>query len=312
LVVDAFSCKPYGDRRSNREADCLAWCENAMGRDDWREWFRARGAGTAVCAGRNHLCYNFCRFSSTEIRRNGAGRAEGVLTNMSSTKSKLRLVGAFAALATLALAVGCRGFFPATTYSALTIQPTPQVPLGSTQGLQLWGTISGSTGTRQISSGASWTITTGTTGAATITNTGVATGKAPGSITVNATYQGLTTSATGVVYIADITSICVSGTNTSATCSASTETISASGGGGTVPLYAIAGYTNANNQSEIQDITTSATWTVSGPDTTTVTCTTTTSPAQCQVLSGGTTGNYIITVSYPQTAITAMNTIKVN
>ncbi len=230
---------------------------------------------------------------------------------MSSTKSKLRPVCALAALATLALAVSCRGFFPANTYSALAIQPTPQVPLGSTEGLELWGTISGTSNTSQITSGANWTITTGTTGAATITNTGVATGKAPGAITVNATFQGLTTSATGVVFIADITSICVSDTNTSATCQPSTETIPSSGGG-TASLYAIAGYTNAQNQSEIQDITTSATWNVSGPDTTSVTCTTTSSPAVCQVLDGATTGSYIITVSYPQTAITATNTIKVD
>ncbi len=26
---------------------------------DWRRWFRARSSGTAVRAGRNHLCYNF-------------------------------------------------------------------------------------------------------------------------------------------------------------------------------------------------------------------------------------------------------------
>jgi hypothetical protein len=228
---------------------------------------------------------------------------------MSSTKSKLRPLCAVAALATLALAVSCRGFFPANTYSALAIQPTPQVPLGSTEGLQLWGTISGTSNTSQITSGANWTITTGTTGAATITNTGVATGKAPGAITVNATFQGLTTSATGVVFIADITSICVSSSPTTATCQPSTETIPSSGG--TASLYAIAGYTNASSQSEIQDITTSATWTVSGPDTTSVTCTTTSSPAVCEVLSEATTGTYIITVTYPETTITATNTIKV-
>jgi hypothetical protein len=254
---------------------------------------------------------DFYRLTGRAIRGNGAGRAEGVLTNMSSTKSKLRPLCALAALATLALAVSCRGFFPANTYSALAIQPTPQVPLGSTEGLELWGTISGTSNTSQITSGANWTITTGTTGAATITNTGLAMGTAPGAITVNATFQGLTTSATGVVFIADITSICVSSSNTTATCQPSTE-ISPSTGGVTFNLYAIAGYTNASSQSEIQDITTSATWNVSGPDTTSVTCITTTSPAVCTVISDPTAGNYIITVSYPETTITATNTITVD
>ena len=244
-----------------------------------------------------------------EIRRNGAGRAQGVLTSMASTKSKLRPLCALAALATLALAVSCRGFFPPNTYSALTIQPTPQVPLGSTQGLELWGTISGTSGTSQITSGASWSITTSSTGAATITNAGLATGTVPGAITVNASYQGLTTSATGVVYIPDITSICVSENNTKATCQASTET-SPSTGGVSFDLYAIAGYTNAQGPQQL-DITTGATWTVTGPDTTSVTCITTSSPAACEVISNPTAGNYIITVTYPQTAITATNTITV-
>jgi hypothetical protein len=43
---------------------------------------------------------------------------------MSSTKSKLRLIGAFAALAALALAISCRGFFVNPTLSSLAIGPT--------------------------------------------------------------------------------------------------------------------------------------------------------------------------------------------
>ncbi|HYM76489.1 MAG TPA: hypothetical protein VE377_10975 [Candidatus Dormibacteraeota bacterium] len=43
---------------------------------------------------------------------------------MFSTKSKLRLIAAFAALATLALAVSCRGFFVNPTITSLAIGPT--------------------------------------------------------------------------------------------------------------------------------------------------------------------------------------------
>jgi hypothetical protein len=43
---------------------------------------------------------------------------------MSSTKSKFRLTGAFAALAALALALSCRGFFVNPTLTSLAIGPT--------------------------------------------------------------------------------------------------------------------------------------------------------------------------------------------
>ncbi len=42
---------------------------------------------------------------------------------MSSKKSKLRLLGAFAALATLALAVSCPGFFVNPTLTAIAVGP---------------------------------------------------------------------------------------------------------------------------------------------------------------------------------------------
>jgi hypothetical protein len=229
---------------------------------------------------------------------------------MSSKRSRLHVIGAFAALAALALAVSCRGFFPGITYTSLTIEPTPQVPLGGTQGLQLWGTDSSTGQTQQIGSGASWLIESGTTGSATITSGGIATGKGLGAITVQATFQGLSTSASGVVYLASITSICVSAENTTGSCSPSSETINATSSNLTVSLYAIADYTSGS-QTLQQDITTSATWTVSGPTSSDVTCDSTTSPAVCTVTSDATQGNYTITVSYPQTSVTGTNTIQV-
>jgi len=231
---------------------------------------------------------------------------------MSSIKPRIRLACAIAALGTVALLASCRGFFVGNTYTAITIQPTPQVPLGGTQSFQLWGTNTNSSGTSQITSGANWTIGTGTTGSATISNpsVGTVTGAGVGSITVNAEYQGLTTSASGVVYLTNITSICVSTTNTTGSCSASNEGISSSNPT-PVSLYAIAAYKNAQNQTEIIDITTSATWTITGPSTTDLTCVTSASPAVCTLTSGAPTGNYIITVSYPQSSITATNTIIV-
>jgi Bacterial Ig-like domain (group 2) len=54
---------------------------------------------------------------------------------MSSTKHKLRLIGALAALATLALAVSCRGFFVNPTLTSITVGPSGQTlaPSGTLQ-----------------------------------------------------------------------------------------------------------------------------------------------------------------------------------
>jgi hypothetical protein len=230
---------------------------------------------------------------------------------MSSTKSKLRLMSAFAALLALALAVACRGFFPSNTYTSLTIEPTtPNVPLNGNQSLQLWGTSTNSSGNTQITTGESWSIGTGTTGGATVTTAGLVTGTSVGAITVNAEFEGLTASASGVVYVANITSICVSTSNTSGTCSTTTEGIT---GSLNANLYAIAQYTDTSGQSQIIDITTSATWTVGGNDAADITCVTTSSPAVCsettEVTAAGTAD---VVVSYPGTSITATNNFNVS
>jgi len=58
---------------------------------------------------------------------------------MPFTKSKLRLAGAFAALATLALAVSCKGFFVNPTLTSLTIGPST-LPLNTGQSYQMVAT----------------------------------------------------------------------------------------------------------------------------------------------------------------------------
>ena len=60
---------------------------------------------------------------------------------MSSTKRKLRLMGAFAALGMLALAVSCTGFFQNPTLTTITIDPpTPSISQGATEQLTATGT----------------------------------------------------------------------------------------------------------------------------------------------------------------------------
>src|SRR5277367_4600132 len=81
---------------------------------------------------------------------------------MSSKKSKLRLMGAFAALATLALAVSCQGFFVKPTLTAIAVGPvTPVIYAGNIDNtVQMFavGTFNdGTSGTTSVSWGVSGT-----------------------------------------------------------------------------------------------------------------------------------------------------------
>jgi hypothetical protein len=213
---------------------------------------------------------------------------------MSSTKSKLRLVCAFAALATLALAVGCRGFFVNPTLNAISIQPpTPNIPLDGTLAIQAWGTYSDTSRT-QIKTGVQWTVTN-STGSATIDeNTGIASGTSIGAITITAAAQGLSATATGTVYLTGVTSITVT---------PQSNTVSTSAGG--TASYTATANATVNGVNITQDITSGATWTLV-PSSTSITCTGGVSPFTCNVPSGSlaTEGTYTLTVTYPGTTVT--------
>jgi len=128
---------------------------------------------------------------------------------MSSTKSKLRVVGAFAALAALALAVSCKGFFPHATLQSIALQPqSPAFGIGLMQPMQAWGTDSN--GNRyQLTTGVSWSVSSPSIGTvATIDPvTGTLTGQNAGTITVQASAQALagTTTATVVEIVTAMT-----------------------------------------------------------------------------------------------------------
>lgn len=119
---------------------------------------------------------------------------------MSSAKHNLRLMGAFAALAALALAVSCRGFFQNPTLTSIAISPaSPEVELGQTTSLQAFGTYDD--GSRnQITSGVSWS-TSDPTIASINSTTGVMDGVQTGTATITADAQGLSSTATATVFI---------------------------------------------------------------------------------------------------------------
>jgi hypothetical protein len=106
---------------------------------------------------------------------------------MSSTKQKLRLVGAFAALAMLALAVSCKGFFVNPTLSSISVGPaTPTIETGTTNNtvqMTVFGT--NNDGSTTTSPSVSWGITPTTV--AKISSSGLVTSVGTGTATVTAT-----------------------------------------------------------------------------------------------------------------------------
>ncbi|MFZ0279284.1 MAG: Ig-like domain-containing protein [Candidatus Sulfotelmatobacter sp.] len=134
---------------------------------------------------------------------------------MSSTKHKLRLVGAFAALAMLALAVSCTGFFQNPTVSSITIDPpNPTVAFGpnaATQQMTAAATYSdGSTGT--LTGGSSCTGSTvcwssSDPTVASISTGGLLTGLSAGTTTITAASGSITatTSATAAEVVTSMT-----------------------------------------------------------------------------------------------------------
>jgi hypothetical protein len=106
---------------------------------------------------------------------------------MSSTKHKLRIAGALAAIVTLGLAVACKGFFVNPTLSSLAVGPaSPTIETGTTNNtvqMTVFGTNNDGSTTNSVP--VAWTINP--TSAATISSSGLVTSVSTGTATVTAT-----------------------------------------------------------------------------------------------------------------------------
>src|SRR5271169_159336 len=123
---------------------------------------------------------------------------------MSSAKHKLRLAGALAALAMLALAVSCTGFFQNPTVSTITIDPpTPSVAVGANLQLTAAATYNdGSTGNLKGGTSCSGNVacwSSSDTSVATVTTGGLLTGVSVGTTTVTAASGSITGTTTATV-----------------------------------------------------------------------------------------------------------------
>jgi len=161
-------------------------------------------------------------------------------------------MGAFAALATLALAVSCTGFFVKPTLTSLAVGPAaPTIDTGTTDNtVQMFavGTFNdGSTGSTAVA----WTISPSDNSVATITSGGLVTSVNTGSATVTATAAqnpAITGTQTVTVNIANVTSIVITPT---------TGNVAASGGNTTFQAFA-----NVSGSSTQVDVSAQATWSI--------------------------------------------------
>jgi len=113
---------------------------------------------------------------------------------MSFNHSKLRLTGAFVALATLALAASCRGFFTSEQLQSITVSPSSvTVPLGGTTQMHAFGVNTDGSQAGDVTSKVSWTSSSGI-----VTldpdHPGLLTGQtlSTDTATITASYQALT------------------------------------------------------------------------------------------------------------------------
>jgi len=216
---------------------------------------------------------------------------------MSFTKQRIRVAGAFAALAMLALAVSCKGFFVNPTLTSIAISPTaPQVQVSQILQLQVFGTYTD--GNRnQVKSGVSWSSSDPTI-ATVDSSSGVMAGIQAGTVTITADAQGLTSTASGTVFLV-ISSIAISPTSASIVAgSTQSFTVSAVSNGVTI------------------DLTSSATLTAeqSGSAVSTMSCSYDGVSQQVCTTTSGTTlpGVYQIVASYSGSTLTATANLIVN
>ena len=196
---------------------------------------------------------------------------------------KLKLIGAFAVLLSLALAASCRGFFVNPTVSSITVGPSNvNIPVGSTQQMTATATYSDqSTGDVTSKSGITWQSSDSTQ--ATVTNTGLVKGVAAGTPTITAQLGTVSGQSTVTITLTNVTGIVVT-----------PSTANIQSNGGTATFQAMA---NVSGQATPVDVTSQVAWTIS--DTANFTLTQNVSPETVTAGSGATVGSQpILTATY--------------
>jgi len=207
---------------------------------------------------------------------------------MSPSKSELRLLCAFAALATLALAASCQGFFPHEQLASITVEPTTAtVPLGGTFQMHAYGTNQDNSPAGDVTSQVTWTSSID--GAISVSGGGLLSGVAysQSSATITATYQALSPStATASICVEGATNFLIQPPNATA----SSSGIFPDPGGYVATVSA-----SVNGTTQTVDITTAVQWNTSDPSV--VTITNGTDPAEVSYPGGVLTADQTVTVT---------------
>jgi|HubBroStandDraft_5_1064220.scaffolds.fasta_scaffold06393_6 hypothetical protein len=117
------------------------------------------------------------------------------------TGRKLALTLAFTAFVALAIGPSCQGFFVPPTLTSITINPTaPSVQLGLSTTVQAYGVNSNQQG-MNLTGGVSWSSSDETIATVSGSGSAVLTGVAVGTVTLTASSQSVTNTATATVFI---------------------------------------------------------------------------------------------------------------
>jgi uncharacterized protein YjdB len=216
-------------------------------------------------------------------------------------KSKLRISAAFAALATLALAVSCRGFFVNPTLTGLAVGPSG-LTLNVSQTWQMIATGTYNDGTQKtITSGVVWSsdnpsqVSVGQT-------SGIATGVAPGSANITASSSGCASCSASTqvkVALTGVTQIAVSPSTQSVTRGGSPVYFTAIASPGSIDITSTATWNVLDAKNVNQDGSFTIQF-VSG------------SGEEFLPSSTATAQTYKIVVSYPSTTVTGTAQLVVN
>lgn len=218
-----------------------------------------------------------------------------------STNRKLRIVASFAALATLALAVSCRGFFVNPTLTGLSVGPSG-LSLNVNQQFQMTATGTYSDGSQKtLTSGVAWSSDTPNTVKVGQTS-GIVTGLQPGSANISAASGGCASCSASTkvsVVLNNVTIITVSPSSQNVTIGGSGAFFSATASPGGV------------------DITSTATWNIQDPGgvnqnaSFTIQFDTASGKEEFLPLSTAALETYTIVVSYPNTNVVGKATLIV-
>jgi len=182
------------------------------------------------------------------------GSFPGGFPNMLSSKKKLQIVAAFATLLLFAAGVGCSGFFVDPVLTSIAVGPTATINQGATVQESAIGTYNDGS-TKTLGSGVQWSSSSATT--ASVNSSGLVTGASPGSATITAAFQATSGTSSITVNLGNVTALKIT---------PPTATISMNGGVQTFFAYA-----TVTGDSNLVDVSSTATWTVSDPTNFTIT-----------------------------------------